>query len=393
MLDQYRVKVTSAAIFCLVGTCFFLPIATSLFSLFSGATILLWLFSGRITLLAHVIRSHSTLFISTILFLFFVIGCIYSSVGWDESLDTLKKYRELAILPLAVTLLYDNQAAQKKCENAFLAGSIVIMILSYCMFFGLIPTAKYGYSFLYHISHSFFMSFLGFVSAHKVMDRRESLNRIFWGAVLLLCVANMFYVGTGRTGLLIFIFLMVLFLMQRFSLLKQIAGIVVIAFLFLVAYSTSDTFHSRSEAAFEEVKNYEYGASRTSLGMRLDWYVSSYNLVMKKPLLGHGTGSFRQQHLRAIWWTKIMETDNPHNEYLLISVQLGIAGLLVFLALLGSQLMCGRKLEEPDRFYLQGIIVAMSIGCLGNSFLFDTHQGHFWALLSAIYLSKQLSAR
>jgi O-antigen ligase len=33
---------------------------------------------------------------------------------------------------------------------------------------------------------------------------------------------------------------------------------------------------------------------------------------------------------------------------------------------------------------LQGVIVAMAVGSLMNSFLFDSHPGHFYAILSAI---------
>jgi len=31
--------------------------------------------------------------------------------------------------------------------------------------------------------------------------------------------------------------------------------------------------------------------------------------------------------------------------------------------------------------------VAMAAGCIMNSFLFDSHQGHFWAFLSGVYFS------
>ena len=84
-----------------------------------------------------------------------------------------------------------------------------------------------------------------------------------------------------------------------------------------------------------------------------------------------------------------MKTDNPHNEFLLIGVQLGLVGVTVFALIFISQFLCSFKLEKPDKLYAQGILIAMVIGCTMNSFLFDSHQGHFWAILSAVYLSSR----
>ena len=92
-------------------------------------------------------------------------------------------------------------------------------------------------------------------------------------------------------------------------------------------------------------------------------------------------------HDQLIRGTDTEPTDNPHNEYLLITVQLGLLGLFLFLALFIAQWTCSLTLQEKDKYLVQGVILAMMTGCIMNSFLFDSHQGHFYAFLSGIFFA------
>ncbi len=385
----------NAAIFSVIATCLVLPFATSLLSLFSILVFLFWLLSGKFLELPLLIKTNSVVFFSFFLMVLFAVGVIYSPAELSSSLNTLKKYRELLFIPIVISLLRDNQTARKNCEYSFITGCIVLLLISYAMYFSFIPAARYGNSIVYHITHSFFMSILAFWAIHKAIDSLQ--YRYFWLFLFLITVFNLFYIATGRTGMLIFLVLMVLFVMQRFSRLQQMIGVFLLTLLLSITFFTSDNFSSRSSIALKEIQNYEYGASRTSLGMRFDWWIDSITLIKEKPLFGHGTGSFTGAHNDLISKTKIIQTDNPHNEYLFIGVQLGMLGLLVFILLLISMFICSLKLAKNDRVYAQGVIIAMTVGCFMNSFLFDTHQGHFFAFLTAVYFSSsplcQLSLR
>jgi hypothetical protein len=44
-------------------------------------------------------------------------------------------------------------------------------------------------------------------------------------------------------------------------------------------------------------------------------------------------------------------------------------------------------LQAKDKYLVQGVILAMMTGCIMNSFLFDSHQGHFFAFLSGIFFA------
>lgn len=384
-----RKKITdyflSAAIVATLASCLVLPFATSMLSLFSTLLLIFWLLSGKFLDLPSLVKTEPVVSVSLLLLILFILGLSYSPTDLPDSLTVLKKYRELIFIPIVISLLKDNEAARKNCEHCFIVGCIILLLISYAMYFSFIPNARYGNSIVYHITHSFFMSLLAFWSAHKAIDSVQ--YRYCWIGIYLLTLFNLFYIATGRTGMLVFVVLMILFVMQRMSRLQQVIGVLLLTVLLSVAFYTSDNFSSRTRLALHEIQNYEYGASITSLGMRFDWWINSITLIKEKPVIGHGTGSFTAVHDKLIATTKIQPTDNPHNEYLLIGVQLGGVGLLVFIALFMVQLFRTHKLPKSEKMFAQGVVVAMITGCFMNSFLFDSHQGHFFALLSAVYFS------
>jgi O-antigen ligase len=375
----------SAAVFSAIATCLVLPLSSPLLSLFSILTVVFWLCSGKIKEIPSLFRSNPIVFLSILLFTFFIVGMFYSSAEIQYALSILKKYREIIFIPIIISLLKDNPTGRKNCEYGFISGCILLMLISYSMYFSIVPMAKYGYSVIYHITHSFFMATLAFWALHKMIDSRQ--YRYFWIIIFLLSLINLFYIAPGRTGMLVFFFLMLLFLVQRLSLLQQMVGMFVLTLLLSVTFLTSENFSSRSSEALKEVQEYQYGAARTSMGMRLDWWINCVGMIKEKPLFGYGTGSFLNEHDKWIEGTKIQPTDNPHNEYLFIGVQLGVVGLVLFLMLFAAQIIYSSKLEKSDRLFVQGVVVAMAVGCIMNSFLFDSHQGHFWAFLVGVYFS------
>ena len=68
-------------------------------------------------------------------------------------------------------------------------------------------------------------------------------------------------------------------------------------------------------------------------------------------------------------------------------MQLGGVGLFLFLFLMSMEIASSLKMPKPNRWVLQGVVVSMAIGCLLNSFLYDSLQGHYFAFISAVLLA------
>ncbi len=373
-----------AGSYVLIAACFFIPLSTSLMGLFAALVVLFWLGSGNFKDIGALFKSSPISAASILLFLVFIAGLFYSPASLEEGIDALKKYRELIYFPIVMSSALHHRKNAAMAINAFFLGCIVSLLASYGMFLDLIPSERYGHGITYHITHSFFMAILAFWLFHKVFSSKAKLW--LWFPLLLLTVSNIIFIAPGRTGMIAFLLLMLLFCCQKFAWKQLMFAFVFFALAITVFVYSSKNFSGRLQEAFHEIQTYEHGSSRTSLGMRFDWWQGSVALIQQKPFWGHGTGSFTQEHDRLIKGSNTKATDNPHNEYLFIAVQLGVLGLLLFLGLFAGGWYTSLQLDKQRRWLVQGVILSMAAGCLMNSFLFDSHQGHYFAFLSGLLL-------
>ncbi len=380
-------RIESVGLYSLIASCFFIPFSSSLMGATTILALICWIASGKIRELPKLLLTNKLALLSTALFLLLIAGVFYSPAETGDALSALKKYRELILFVMTLSYLRKNASKAELTEKVFLAGSILLLSISYSMYFGLIPTEKFGYSTVYHITHSFFMALLAFWALQKAIVSPKV--RIFWCFIFIATCTNLFYIAPGRTGMFVFVALALLTIFQHLSLKKSLVGLLICGAVIGATFASSENFSTRFHEAVGEIQNYQPGSSRTSLGMRFDWWHNCITLIKEKPLLGHGTGSFEIEQKRLIEGTKTMKSDNPHNEYLFIGVQVGLVGVVLYLTLLGGLFGASFKKKRPYNFLLQGVVVAMFCGCLMNSFLFDSHQGHFFAIISAILISTQ----
>jgi O-antigen ligase len=381
-LNKFRNMTSNAGIFCTVLCCFFIPFSTSLMGATATLAAVFWVLSGDIFSLPAVMKKNLPVSLALALFVLLIAAVAYSPVPLNDALAFLKKYRELLYFAIVVSLFRTNERAARLAEGSFIAGCVVLLITSYGIFFSIIPSERFGHSVVYHITHSLFMAVLAFWCLQRIFESRQYIS--LWLALFLLTTINLFYIAPGRTGMLVSIALIILTLCQRLSWKKSLAATILMSLVIGLTFFTSSNFSTRVNEAINEMRSYQAESSRTSLGMRFDWWRNSIDLIKQKPIFGHGTGSFKAVQEDLIKDSDTQSTDNPHNEYFLLAVQTGLVGLCLFIGLLVTQFITSFKLQTPRRYLLQGVVVAMAVGCLMNSFLFDSHPGHFYAIVSAI---------
>lgn len=378
-----KLRIAGALFICLA--CFVTPLSTSLLGLFSALAALSWLLSGGLSELPRQFKTNRSTLIALILFVFMAIAIIWSPAEPLSALNTLKKYRELLLFPVVVSLLSVSERYRAGAELSFIAGCCILMVISYLMFLGIIPEDRYGYSMVFHITHSFFMAVLAFWTLNLAID--SPVYRYMWLIVFTAAAVNILFVAPGRTGMFVFCCLMVLVLYQRLTLSKWLLSVLAFFVLITCAYQVSDNFSNRIQEAVQEIYKYEPGQSRTSVGQRFDWWTTSYQMIKEKPLFGHGTGSFAIVPDNNRQNRGMTPTDNPHNEYLFLTVQVGLVGLILFFSLIFHQLRIAQKLPLQKSYLLQGVILALLTGSLMNSLLFDSQQGHFYLFMSSALMA------
>jgi O-antigen ligase len=145
-------------------------------------------------------------------------------------------------------------------------------------------------------------------------------------------------------------------------------------------------FHDRVTAVAAEVEQWRPDQpAQTSAGLRLEFYHNTLAVIAKHPIVGTGTGGFPKAYAEQVRGTGKTETRNPHNEFLNIMAQIGIAGLAALVWLFLLQWRLAAKLGDPmERALARALILTMVIGCLFNSLLLDHTEGLFYAWLTGL---------
>lgn len=363
--------------------------STALAIMLSAVVALLWLVSGQFLRLADTLKNYPVALWSLLLFACFLIGFSYGDANSSDAFAMLRKYRELLFIPLLLPFL-TIEPYRRWAWLAFMVASIVTLIGSqlmsmdlFCVNLQCLPYFK-GY-----ITHGILIAFFAFFIAHKAFDSR-GYQQVIYLATLLLCVGNLFLVAAGRTGQLIFIVLMLLFALQRFNKKGVLLSVLVMA-IFLSGFISFSDKANRIKDGFATAKAHllqtQPEQGEYSMGERFTFWKYSVQLIAEKPLFGQGTGNFTKAYQRVSGKT----ANNPHNEFFLITAQLGVIGLLVYLGFLTSQYYYARMLPEMDKWLSQGIVTTLIITSLFNSPLLDHTEGHWFTMMIALCFAAKAS--
>ncbi|OGS93144.1 MAG: hypothetical protein A3K04_08465 [Gallionellales bacterium RBG_16_56_9] len=155
----------------------------------------------------------------------------------------------------------------------------------------------------------------------------------------------------------------------------------------MAAYHASSRLHDRVDLVISEYQAWQPNQSDlgSSTGQRLNFYYNTLQIVQQQPVFGVGTGGFPAAFAQQTQGKDVVQTRNPHNEYLMITVQTGVIGLLFLLYLFYTQWRCAPLLNTPfERDAARGLALAYLVNCLFNSPLLDHADGLFFAFITAV---------
>jgi O-antigen ligase len=145
-------------------------------------------------------------------------------------------------------------------------------------------------------------------------------------------------------------------------------------------------FNERVSKIHQEYQGWEASQPQaTSIGLRLEFYRNTLEIIRNHPWAGVGTGGFPKAYEQQVAGTGMVPARNPHNEYLHITAQLGPIGLAALLWLFWQQWRLAPRLATPiERELARGLVALMAVGCLYNSLLLDHTEGLFYAWLTGL---------
>jgi O-antigen ligase len=318
-----------------------------------------------------------------------VAGMFWADVVWADRFNGLGSFVKLLFIPL---LLYQFSRSDRSHHVliGFLASCLLLLMASWLLLAtpGM-PWPVYGRTLGVpvkdYISQSAMFTICIFVIGQSAFDFWHRNRRGLALMLILLALiffANVLYVATSRTALVIVPVLLVVFGLRSFGW-KGATGLIVgVAALAAVAWPSAGYLRERVDSFFAEVQSYNPDGVRTSAGERLIFWTKSIEFIKASPIIGHGTGSIHDQFKRSTAGRTGMAAEaaeNPHNQILAVGIQLGFVGIAGLLAMWMAHLVLFRSGGFAAWVGLV-VVIQNIVGSLFNSHLFDFTHGWLYVV-------------
>jgi O-antigen ligase len=277
-----------------------------------------------------------------------------------EGLKVLKKYNELWYIALLLPL-FSSQVRRNIGINAYLGGMAIVLIGVYLMYFEIILPISWTIKghpqsftvdggFASHVITNILMAFAMFISAHKSI-LTKSLWRILYIVFFVFSFYYVLFISTGTSGQILAISLLLLFIVQHTGV--RAALLIPVLLVFIVLLALKSETNSIRFAIDKIGVRYHHLISTDTAGnnTRPRIFIHALKLIPHKPFIGSGVGSYENSfriHEPEFYNVTTISKKNPHNEFLMISVQLGAAGLFLLLFLFYKQAACTDKIKDRE---------------------------------------------
>ncbi len=244
--------------------------------------------------------------------------------------------------------------------------------------------------FVDHILYTPILALGAYLLGHAIfLEKIPVSRRCVFMLFLSTMTANVFISG-GRAGQVAYFSLMALLMLQKFSkrpMMALMLAAATVLSLFGVAYLASDTFSSRANLVIHEALNFKTNPN-TSVGLRINWAMTSWELFCQHPWLGVGTGDFTDAfaQLAAQIAPSVDTTFNPHNQYLFALTTTGLLGGGALLALLIAPPWLWRKQKQQDSYpHLRiALVFLYLVICFSESYLWRSNTSLMFVAFTAV---------
>lgn len=394
-----------------LGAVYFAAIAVALpIAIISTAKLLLLLCA--LTVLTNSLLRRSagavTLLGSATPMILLALAAMAASSAWttgssDEALSAVVKHGKLIIIPAFLCLVRTRREALIALA-CFIGAQVFLLISTWLLALGLpMPWAKNpattgSYAiFSTYLDQSVMTGVLAAMCWHLkscAPERHRALSTKLAVVVCALALVCVFFIFQGRTGHVVAIALIALALLWEIPKRYRI-GVVTIPVMLvaLLAIGTGKGSHGLAEIGNGiEIFNQSRDITASSSAIRLNLWRNSLQSISENPGWGTGAGSWgralnREQALDASG-KFVTITANPHQEYLLWGIELGVPGMLLLTGVMAALYRDSLRLEVPARRALQSVLAAMALACLFNCALYDALIGDFFCIAAALALSQ-----
>jgi O-antigen ligase len=310
----------------------------------ASIAIALWLLAVLPTLDWATLRRSFTIpagALPALLLLLAIAGVAWSEASPSDQFGSIKIFARLVIIGLLFVQFQRSERALW-VVGGFLASCVTVLVASWLLwrFPALGPSGKpLGVPVKDYIVQSGEFLICAFAAGHLSLSAWRGGRRLpalALGLLTMLFLANIGYVASARSTLVAAVALFLLFAIQRFGWKQAIGALALAVIAAAVTWVSSSYLRTRVLGVVQEVQDYRTKSAGTSSGYRLEFLTRSLVIVSQAPLVGHGTGSQREQFRRSATGQERLAgavTDNPHNQTLFVAIQFGAFGTILLYAM------------------------------------------------------------
>ncbi|MFC5499812.1 O-antigen ligase family protein [Caenimonas terrae] len=327
------------------------------------------------------------------------LSLAYTPAPLPEALRDLNKYSKLLLIPMPLMLLRSRREAVIAL-GSYVAVECFVLLSSYLLSAGLhLPWVVKPLEVRLYVA-TVFSSYLDqSIMTVGLASLAWYLRAEFPGrhgpklalGLVLLAVVNVLLLLPGRSAQVALVVALTMAL--GWAVPGRRRSLALLAPLLLVAgvMAGSAHFRDRTSAVITESLAYADGDPvPTSSGTRLNLWHRALQAIAEKPLIGHGIGSWRYVYARLerngnapMYAT----AHNPHQEYLLWGVHLGLGGIVLLLAFGYALVRDAAPLRTEIRRAIYSLVTILAVVSLFNSTLYDALIGDYFCLLLGVLLA------
>ena len=325
------------------------------------------------------------------LLIFSACSLWWTSTDLPMAFESFIKHAKLLEIVLLVSLIR-SVAEARLAITVFACGQAFVLLSSWLMFLGVAVPWHANASTPYVVFSTYLDQSIMFATTASVFWylRSDKLWPQWIGIVLaILALANTLMLLEGRSGYAVALSALALAAMWTMPPRLRLATFIITPAVALLGLALgSAQVQERVTKILRESQEYASGQAvriESSAGWRLNAWRRSVQAMEEKPLQGHGVGAWTStiKRIEGSTATKIFgegNHSNPHQEYLLWGVELGVGGvLLLLLALLCIARDAFRFPASIQRATL-AVLTATVVSCLFNSALYDDLMGDFFCV-------------
>lgn len=380
--------------YLVVSFAFIMPLSRAAISFFILALVLTWLIEGDFKRKFEQIKSSKVLVLIGIFYCIVLFSAIISS-NIDTALKFVRLYAYWIIIFVIATSLKKEYISS--VITAFLLGMFISEIIAYGVFFDIWKfgnaTKEYLSPFMMHIDYSVFLAFTSMILFNRIVSKDYSFKEKFFMFLFFCSTTGNLFLSVGRTGQVAFIFAIIVmfFLYYKLHIKTIIYSFLSLLIIFMIAFNSSDMFEKRVNLAKTDIEKIIDGDLNSSWGIRIAYWMISYEILKENPILGVGIGDYKQAIVETLEKEKFdnlpqemknfMEEYHVHNQFLMVIIQTGLIGIIIIILLFYYLLEISlyAKNEYKNIFIL--FLVIYFISCMADPLWYKQFTLVLWTLV------------